>query len=388
MVAMSRALMMDPSVLLLDEPSAGLSPVRQDETFISVAADQPRGRLDHDRRAERPPRLQICDRGYVLDQGKRRVHGHRPRPDERPQGDRAVPRHPRHDERGHDVDADGGRLTRRIMLRPGTRAPRIALAGAVAAGVLGLSACRHPRRLDALPEGVTVGIQQNRDDYGPRRLEIKVANDGDDAIRVTRATVTSSVFATAASTERAIRDPERSDPRSAGGARRDRVRPGNSRGHTRADRVRDVRRTGRRSHGDAGRPIRCDRCACTPRTASRRRRSRSSTSSRRTRCAWWMSLAFRRAQLDVAISPRGASGAAGSVTLDSIGRTILIRPPAADSWPVGAAYSASDGASVVTLDIVPNNCNAAHRRRRQAGHLLPLRGENATPAARAPSTSA
>ncbi|HAM26685.1 MAG TPA: ABC transporter ATP-binding protein, partial [Microbacteriaceae bacterium] len=70
MVAMSRALMMEPSVLLLDEPSAGLSPVRQDETFINVAAINRAGVsiMIVEQNARRA--LQICDRGYVLDQGK------------------------------------------------------------------------------------------------------------------------------------------------------------------------------------------------------------------------------------------------------------------------------------------------------------------------------
>ena len=70
MVAMSRALMMDPSVLLLDEPSAGLSPVRQDEAFIRVSEINKAGvtTIMVEQNASRC--LQICDRGYVLDQGR------------------------------------------------------------------------------------------------------------------------------------------------------------------------------------------------------------------------------------------------------------------------------------------------------------------------------
>ena len=69
MVAMGRALMMNPEVILLDEPSAGLSPVRQDEAFIRVSEINQAGvtTIMVEQNARRC--LQICDRGYVLDQG-------------------------------------------------------------------------------------------------------------------------------------------------------------------------------------------------------------------------------------------------------------------------------------------------------------------------------
>ena len=70
MVAMGRALMMDPSVIFLDEPSAGLSPALQDEVFIRVRQINRAGVsvVMVEQNARRC--LQICDRGYVLDQGR------------------------------------------------------------------------------------------------------------------------------------------------------------------------------------------------------------------------------------------------------------------------------------------------------------------------------
>jgi ABC-type branched-subunit amino acid transport system ATPase component len=70
MVAMGRALMMEPSVLLLDEPSAGLSPAMQDEVFIRTRQINRAGVsvVMVEQNARRC--LQICDRGYVLDQGR------------------------------------------------------------------------------------------------------------------------------------------------------------------------------------------------------------------------------------------------------------------------------------------------------------------------------
>ena len=75
MVAMSRALMMQPSVLLLDEPSAGLSPALQDESFLRARDINATGVsiIMVEQNARRC--LQICHRGYVLDQGQNAYTG-------------------------------------------------------------------------------------------------------------------------------------------------------------------------------------------------------------------------------------------------------------------------------------------------------------------------
>ncbi|MBV2366822.1 ABC transporter ATP-binding protein [Streptomonospora nanhaiensis] len=75
MVAMGRALMMEPSVLLLDEPTAGLSPMFQDEVFQRVRQINETGVsvIMVEQNARRC--LQICDRGYVLDQGRNAYTG-------------------------------------------------------------------------------------------------------------------------------------------------------------------------------------------------------------------------------------------------------------------------------------------------------------------------
>lgn len=75
MVAMGRALMMEPKLLLLDEPSAGLSPALQDEVFIQCKKINAEGIaiLMVEQNARRC--LQVTDRAYVLDQGRNAYTG-------------------------------------------------------------------------------------------------------------------------------------------------------------------------------------------------------------------------------------------------------------------------------------------------------------------------
>jgi neutral amino acid transport system ATP-binding protein len=75
MVAMARALMPDPQILLLDEPSAGLAPAFVDAVFEQVAEINRAGVsvLMVEQNARRA--LAMSTRGYVLDLGRNRFEG-------------------------------------------------------------------------------------------------------------------------------------------------------------------------------------------------------------------------------------------------------------------------------------------------------------------------
>ena len=75
MLAMGRALMSRPKVLLLDEPSMGLSPIMVDKIFEVIQEVSAQGVtiLLVEQNASRA--LQIADRGYVMESGLITLHG-------------------------------------------------------------------------------------------------------------------------------------------------------------------------------------------------------------------------------------------------------------------------------------------------------------------------
>lgn len=70
MVAMGRALMADPKVLLMDEPSMGLSPILVEQVFEIIKKIRELGRTVFVVEQNANMALSIADRGYVLQTGQ------------------------------------------------------------------------------------------------------------------------------------------------------------------------------------------------------------------------------------------------------------------------------------------------------------------------------
>ena len=75
MLAMGRALMLDPDLLLLDEPSAALSPILVKDVFEQIKAINATGKAIVLVEQNAKQALMMADRGYVLENGKDKLEG-------------------------------------------------------------------------------------------------------------------------------------------------------------------------------------------------------------------------------------------------------------------------------------------------------------------------
>ena len=75
MLAMARAVMLNPEIVLLDEPSKGLAPILVEEVFRIIADLKSRGVTMLLVEQFAAAALKVADYGYVLENGRISVHG-------------------------------------------------------------------------------------------------------------------------------------------------------------------------------------------------------------------------------------------------------------------------------------------------------------------------
>ena len=75
MLAMARAVMLNPEVFLLDEPSMGLAPILVEEVFNIISRLKAQGVTMLLVEQFAAAALNVADYGYVLENGRISVHG-------------------------------------------------------------------------------------------------------------------------------------------------------------------------------------------------------------------------------------------------------------------------------------------------------------------------
>ncbi|NQX29557.1 hypothetical protein HQQ81_19610 [Microbacteriaceae bacterium VKM Ac-2854] len=246
------------------------------------------------------------------------------------------------------------------MKRVIASAALLALLGAGLSGCAGVAS--------TVPDGVSVSIQQNRDDYGPRRIEITVTNDTDASFDIFEARLDSRAFVAAAVTDHPIEVPAGTSK--ALRLQLDAPACGDGSGETTTVRLAYTTASG---SGVAtmtptdpfGSIERIHRQDC---FASLVAQTATVTPAAALRVVQQDGVAT--AQLDVTLTPTGSGE---PVTIDAIGRTILLRPASGEElWPVGLPIDATTAPTTITLDIIPNNCNTHTVSEDKRGTFFPV----------------
>jgi hypothetical protein len=226
----------------------------------------------------------------------------------------------------------------------------------------------------ATPAGLSVSVLQYRLDYEIRRIQIKVINDGADPVTVSAARLTSPAFTADAawlSKDRAdetmIAPGTATDlpallaptncagrPALTGSARIDLRLADGTIGRTAALPVQDPFGSIAKVHSQDCR-----------RAAALAIADLTLVDPLRTTTRDGALLGL----LDLKLTPTGAPG---SLTVESIGSTTLLSPPAGNLWTVGRTVSAASGPQTVTLQLRAARCDPHAIAEDKRGTVLPL----------------
>jgi hypothetical protein len=217
-----------------------------------------------------------------------------------------------------------------------------------------------------LPDGVSVSIRQNRDDYGPRRLEVLVTNATEAALEVWEARLDSPAFDGPAWT------PQTSTVRAGTTtALRLQLPEPDCGGDDSDGRVRLTWST-----ADAS-----GRAVVAPEDPFGTLARVHAEDCLAQRVAEVVTLAPARAvtvtqeaggpvaHLALTLTPTGAPGA---VRVEEVRSTILLRPASGDAWPIGRRLDADSEPLVIDLAIVPVNCSTHTVAEDKRGTFLPI----------------
>jgi hypothetical protein len=240
---------------------------------------------------------------------------------------------------------------------------------------LALTACTSPGSVASpssppptdLPPGVHVEVYQNRFDYAERVLEIRVANEGDSDLDLVSAAYTSPHFDSAATYDSGVliaagrtidlRVPL-ADVVCDGGDSPDAVEltwrvPG---GGTASASVKPV-----------------DETSVIERIVAEDCVTRSVTDVLRIIPPDVLRVvgigADSVAWVDVTLQP---TGAAGSVSIDYVGSTVLLTSVSGADWPAGITMDASSGIRTVSLDLRPTRCDPHAIAEDKRGTVFPF----------------
>ena len=165
MLAMGRALMARPRVIIMDEPSMGLAPVMVESVFELIVRLNELGITIFMVEQNATLALSIADRGYVIQNGRIVLDGHRGAASRQRADAHGIPRRVRRDrsakgDRSHEESMAHGRRWPPAWMIAGPRGGAVGLPGPIKIAVVGPFSGRGAEAGERVASAVKMAVEE------------------------------------------------------------------------------------------------------------------------------------------------------------------------------------------------------------------------------------